>query len=211
MDNIDSCLYIEDGRLHDYAASAAKLLRPQDNCAGAEAAALLRRNFGEIRRCHQAVERRYGSLASPPSACEWLLDNWYMVQREYLSAVLELRKARRLRCCSEGIVITELCRVLVRSGLGKVTEERCGIFLSGFQSVTVLQRRELDLFPAALRCAIIEAIADVCRKMQYAADTTAHAQALSAGVQQHRQRPCHGTQTDEQRPEKQNAPGCTES
>ncbi len=180
MDNIDSCLYIEDGRLHDYAASAAKLLRPQDNCAGAEAAALLRRNFGEIRRCHQAVERRYGSLAAPPSACEWLLDNWYMVQREYLSAVLELRKARRLRCCSEGIVITELCRVLVRSGLGKVTEERCGIFLSGFQSVTVLQRRELDLFPAALRCAIIEAIADVCRKMQYAADTTAHAQALSA-------------------------------
>ena len=38
-----------------------------------------------------------------------------------------------------------------------------------------------------------------------------HAQALSAGVQQHRQRPRHGTQTDEQRPENQDAPGCTES
>ncbi len=180
MDNIDSCLYIEEGRLYGYAASAAKLLLPQDNCAGAEAAALLRRSFGEIRRCHQAVERRYGSLAAPPSACQWLLDNWYMVQREYAAAVQELKKARRLRCCSQGIVITELCRELVRSGLGKVTEERCGVFLSGFQSVTVLQRRELELFPAALRCALIHSIAQVCRKMQYAADTTAHAQALSA-------------------------------
>ena len=180
MDNIDSCLYIDDRRLHDCAASAAKLLRPQDNCSGAEAAALLRRNFIEIRRCHQAVERRYGSMAAPPSACEWLLDNWYMVQREYLCAVSQLKRSRRLRCCSQGIVITELCRELVRSGLGKVTEERCSLFLSGFQTVTVLQRRELELFPAALRSALIEAIADVCRKMQYAADTSSHAQALSA-------------------------------
>ena len=180
MDNIDSCLYIEESRLYEYAASAAKLLRPQDSCPGTEAAALLRRSFGDIRRCHQAIERRYGALAAPPSACEWLLDNWYMVQREYLGAVTELKRSRHLRCCSEGIVITQLCRVLVHSGLGKVTEERCGIFLSGFQSVTVLQRRELELFPEALRCALIEAIADVCRKMQYAADTTAHAQALSA-------------------------------
>ena len=70
MDNIDSCLYIEEERLHNYAASAAKLLLPQDNCPGTEAAALLRRSFGEIRRCHQAVERRYGSLAAPPSACQ---------------------------------------------------------------------------------------------------------------------------------------------
>ena len=180
MDNIDSCLYIEEERLHSYAASAAKLLQPQDNCSGAEAAALLRRSFGEIRRCHQAVERRYGSMAAPPSACQWLLDNWYMVQREYAGSVQELKKARRLRCCSQGIVITELCRELVNSGSGKVTEERCGIFLSGFQSVTVLQRRELELFPAALRCAIIQAIAQVCGKMQYAADTSSHAQALSA-------------------------------
>ena len=41
MDNIDSCLYIDDGRLKDYAASCARLLHPQDNCPGREAAALL--------------------------------------------------------------------------------------------------------------------------------------------------------------------------
>ena len=73
MDNIDSCLYIEEERLHNYAASAAKLLLPQDNCPGTEAAALLRRSFGEIRRCHQAVERRYGSMAA--SGC-WITGTW---------------------------------------------------------------------------------------------------------------------------------------
>lgn len=180
MDNFDSCLYIQDERLYEHAASAAKLLTPQDNCAGAETAALLRRDYGEIRRCHQAIERRYGKLAAPPPACEWLLDNWYMVQREYLCAAAQLKKAKSLRCCSDGLVITELCRALVQAGHGKLTEERCALFLAGFQSVTVLQRRELDIFPAALRCALIGAIADVCRRLQQAADTSAQAEDFAA-------------------------------
>ena len=98
MDKMESCPYIEDERLFDYAASAAMLLRPQDNCAGAEAAALLRRDFLEIRRSHQAVEKRYGKLAGAPAACQWLLDNWYMVQREYPYAAGQLKEAKRLRC-----------------------------------------------------------------------------------------------------------------
>ena len=178
MNKMDSCPYIEDGRLLDYAASAAILLRPQDNCAGAEAASLLRRDFLEIRRSHQAVEKRYGKLAGAPAACQWLLDNWYMVQREYYYAVSQLKAAKNLRCSPEGIMIMELCRVLVKAGQGQVTEERCAVFLEGFQSVTVLARRELELFPAALRCAIIEGIADVCRRLRFVSDTADCAQAF---------------------------------
>lgn len=178
MDKMDSCPYMEDERLYDYAASAAMLLRPQDNCAGAEAAALLRRDFLEIRRSHQAVEKRYGKLAGAPAACQWLLDNWYMVQREYYCAAAQLKTAKNLRCCPEGIVIMALCRVLVKAGQGQVTEERCAAFLEGFQSVTPLAQRELELFPAALRCAILEGIADVCRKLRYVSDTAACAEAF---------------------------------
>ena len=178
MDKMDSCPYIEDGRLLDYAASAAMLLRPQDNCAGAEAAALLRRDFLEIRRSHQAVEKRYGKLAGAPAACQWLLDNWYMVQREYPCAAGQLKEAKMLRCSPEGIMITELCRVLVKAGQGQVTEERCAVFLEGFQSVTVLARRELELFPAALRCAILEGLAGVCRQLRCASDTADFAEAF---------------------------------
>jgi hypothetical protein len=177
---MDSYVYIPPERLKDYAVSTARLLRPESRCSGLEAAALLRQSYGTIRRCHQSVERRYGALASPPTACQWLLDNYYMVQREYACAMSHVKTARHLRCCRDGIVIVELCRSLVHAGQGQVTEERCRIFLEGFQSVTVLQRRELELFPYALRCALIEAIADVCRYMQYAADTTGHGEALAA-------------------------------
>lgn len=178
MDKIDSCPYVEDGRLFHYAASAAMLLRPQDNCAGTEAVALLRRDFSEIRRSHQAVEKRYGKLAGAPAACQWLLDNWYMVQREYYYAASRLKEEKRLRCCPEGIMIMELCRALVKAGQGQVTEARCAIFLEGFQSVTVLARRELELFPAALRCAILEGIANVCRTLRCVSDTADCAEAF---------------------------------
>lgn len=103
-----------------------------------------------------------------------------MVQREYISASLALRRARRLRRAGDGLLITELCQALLKSGQGAVTEERCRLFLDGFQSVTVLRRAELDIFPAALRAALIRAIAAVCGKMRYAAETGEHAAAFEA-------------------------------
>ena len=82
MDMINTGLFISDDRLYDYAASTARLLRPTQLAGGRSGAKLLRRHLGDIRRTHEAVQRRYGSLPNPPAACEWLLDNYYMVQRE---------------------------------------------------------------------------------------------------------------------------------
>lgn len=180
MDVLDSGLYIDDKRLYDYAAASARLLKPGVTRSGGAAAGTLKAGYEEIRRTHREIQRRYGDLPSPPAACEWLLDNWYMVQREYISASLALRRARRLRRAGDGLLITELCQALLKSGQGAVTEERCRLFLDGFQSVTVLRRAELDIFPAALRAALIRAIAAVCGKMRYAAETGEHAAAFEA-------------------------------
>ena len=180
MDTIFSGLYIDDERLYDFAASCAKLLPVTGRGSGASCASALRQSYLDIRRCHGAIERRYGDMASPPAACEWLLDNWYMVRREYLCSYEELRKASYIRRCREGALIEALCRSLVESGHGKVTEARCRAFLDGFQSVTILNRSELSLFPVALRCAVLRCIALICRRMQYAADTDPHAKALAA-------------------------------
>ena len=180
MDTIYPMLYIEDGRLYDYAVSCARLLTPLQRVGGRAAAKALRRSYAELRRCHDAVERRYGDAAAPPAACEWLLDNFYMIRREYLPASALLRRAEELRACKGGTMIAELCRALVQSGHGEVTEERCKLFLEGFQSVTVLGRAELSLFPTALRCAIIGDLALVCQRLQYAADTEPHARAMAA-------------------------------
>ena len=78
------------------------------------------------------------------------------------------------------MLIEELCRALVRSGKGRVDAQRCRIFLAGFQSVTVLRRCELLLFPAALRAALLAALAQVCEELPYAADTAPHAAAFEA-------------------------------
>ncbi len=163
-------LYIEDERLRDYAASTARLLRPTGQSGGKAAARSLRQRLREIRRCHDAVQRRYRNGSRMPAACEWLLDNWYLAKREYLESVQSLRTAKRLRLCEEGLMLLSLCRSLLRAGLGVVTEERCREYLDGFQSVTVLRRAELLLFPACLRAVCLEELASVCREMAYSAD-----------------------------------------
>lgn len=82
--------------------------------------------------------------------------------------------------CRDGLIITELCRTLLQAGHGRLTEQRCRVFLEAFQSVTVLRRGELYLFPAAMRAAVIQALAAVCRDMLNSSDAEAYAQELEA-------------------------------
>ncbi len=179
MDIVNSGIYIEDEKLGTYALSAAKLLPVEGECSLKGCTNRLRRAYNGIRRCHDTIKQRYGDLPSPPAACEWLMDNWYMVQREYRFVLSELEKQKKLRSSGGTPILSELCRSLVSAGGGAVTPERCRLYLEGFQQQSPLQRRELMLFPAMLRHSIIESIASVCRGMQYAAETTAHAKALS--------------------------------
>jgi len=180
MDIIGSELYIADEKLRDFAAATAKLLHVTGESGGVRCALALQRDAASVRRCHDAVARRYSAALSPPPACEWLLDNWYIVRRETLTAVEALRQGRRLRRTGERLLIDELCRALVRSSRGRLDAARCRSFLDGFQSVTVLRRAELRLFPAALRAALIAALRDVCAQLPYAADTAPHAAAFEA-------------------------------
>ena len=168
MDNINSGLYIPGDGLFDFAAASAKLLRPEGAGSGRDEAALLRRSIAAIRRCHGLISRRYGAKSSVPAAFEWIMDNFYIVEREGAAAFAALREARNLRAADGGVMVCELCRALVRAGQGEVTEERCLEFLRGFQSVTALRRAELYLFPAALRAALIHGVAGVCRSMEFA-------------------------------------------
>ena len=124
----------------------------------------------DLRRiaCARALWDGGGNGIAPPAAAEWLLDNWYLARREGKSAAVELGRGGALRGCRDGAVITVLCRELVKSGLGKVTPERCGLFLSGWQTAATLSQKELTLFPAALRAALISYLARVCGSLQEA-------------------------------------------
>ena len=180
MDSMNLAPYIDNERLADYAVSCARLLKSTGTQSGTEAALRLHESIRELRRCRDALHRRYTGAPAVPSGCEWLLDNWYMVQREGPAAEDELRRARSLRRCRDGLIVTELCRTLLQSGHGRLTEQRCRVFLEAFQSVTVLRRGELYLFPAAMRAAVIQALAAVCRDMLNSPDAEAYAQELEA-------------------------------
>ena len=180
MDQIFSGLTIKDEKLEAFAANCAKLLKVGGESGGSAEAAALRRHFSAVRRCTEAVRRRYAQAESLPAACEWLLDNRYLAERETRAALGDLRRAKRQRCCESGLLITALCRSLLKAGQGRLDAGRCAAFLRGFQSVTPLRRRELLLFPAAMRAAILEAMAAVCETLPFAADTAAQAEALEA-------------------------------
>lgn len=173
-------LYIEEERLRDYAVSTARLLRPVGKSSGRAAARELAARVREIRRCRDAIRRRFRSASELPAACEWLLDNWYLVQRAFLEARDALRGAKRLRESGEGPMLPALCSALLRSGLGKADETRCRLFLDGFQFITVLRRAELALFSVCLKAACLREIAGVCRKLPFSGDLEESARELEA-------------------------------
>ena len=85
MDHLTSAPYIEEEKLFDFAAAAARLLPPGSEVSGRTALRALRRDRQAMRACHAAVQKRYGKLTTPPAACAWLLDNWYLAQQESLA------------------------------------------------------------------------------------------------------------------------------
>ncbi len=97
-----------------------------------------------------------------PGAAEWLLDNWYLAQREGKYAAEEFRPAGRLRESSDGVLITEACGALVRSGTGQVDADRIELFIDGFQSVLPLSRAELSLLVPGIKAALVKELADIC-------------------------------------------------
>ena len=178
MDIENSGLYISDSRLFNYASSAARLISPGKFTSGVKDAKKLRRDMADIKAANSALSLRAEDMVSIPAQWEWLLDNFYMVQREYLSCLKTIGSAKYLRRSGAGTVIFSLCRSLLTSGQGQLTEQRLSLFLKGFQSVNVLSRSELCLFPAAMKAVIISAIAQLCSKMQYGGSDASDAEAM---------------------------------
>ncbi len=180
MDTILNAPFVEPEKLSACGASAARLLPPRGVSRGRRALPALRRHGEEIRRCEALLRRRSESQAEVPAAWEWLLDNAYLARREQLSAAGDFAPARRLRRCSEGLLILALAKALLLSGRGQVTEARARLFLDGFQTVTPLRRAELQLFPAALRAAALEELAALCRELRQSAEPERFTEGLEA-------------------------------
>lgn len=162
-------IYINPERLDAYGENVARSFAPHGTVTGLKTAAEVYRQLREIREIHDRLQRRVSGDAGMPQAYEWLLDNWYLAQREGLAAAIELKNAGRLQAVEGKAMIYELCSALVHSGQGEITRTRCELFLTGFQRSRVLSRRELSLFVPALRAALISMLHSLCKRLESSA------------------------------------------
>ena len=110
-------VYIDDGKLAEYAASTAMLDKFAGYISGATEAKRLRRAMRGVDGAHDALSRRFSDSGSLPPACEWLLDNRYIARREGICAASAAAGERKLRRGRDGSLIAEACRALVSAGL----------------------------------------------------------------------------------------------
>ena len=180
MESILNVPYVEDEKLAASGEATARLLSPGREFRSRRLLSRIRKSLREIRRCCLLLQKRAETASEIPAAWEWLLDNEYLARREALSAAGDFRGEGLLRLSAEGPLILSLARSLLLAGQGAVTEERARLFLEGFQRVTVLRRAELLRFPSALRLAVIEELAALCRELIRSREPERYSQGLEA-------------------------------
>lgn len=151
--------FIETEKLPAFGANTARRLKLTGECAPARAAGEVYSALARVRRAHDRLETRCRGRSELPEAAEWLLDNWYLAQREGKYAAADIRAAGPLRRTEDGPLTAEACGALVRSGGGSVTEERMAAFLEGFQTVCPLSRAELSVFAPFVKAALVTQLA----------------------------------------------------
>lgn len=109
------------------------------------------------RRLAGAMER-VSLLSRDESAPAWYADNEYLSRREGHLALEAFRSAGTLRRGPDGAALVTLCRQLV--DVGPITEERVEEFLTGARRKEGLPESEAVLVGAALRMAVILALAE---------------------------------------------------
>ena len=154
----DTGIYMENETLGNFARNTAAMLEPEGEIpARREAAA----TSAVLRRLKSKLSRE--DRGERTGAMEWFSDNWYLAEREGLEAAARLKTAGRLPKAPEGrsSCVSEAASALIRSGRGRVTGERLGIFLDEYQKNRVLTQRELSVFVPELKsqlCLFLEEV-----------------------------------------------------
>lgn len=157
-----SGLYIASEKLASFGENTARRLTLSGEVPAKRIARELHAALARIRRVHDHFESKYRAASEAPGAAEWLLDNWYLAQREGKYAAGEFSAAGRLRDTPDGPLLAEACGALVRSGIGEVTAERIETFIGGFQRVFPLSREELSLLVPGVKAALVKELAVLC-------------------------------------------------
>lgn len=162
-----SFIPMDDKHLGQFAENTARALHPMGRMTGRGVCRSTLAALDGIRRV------RDGLVAEKPEetgAGTWLLDNWYLVQREGAEGAQAFRRAKRLRYVlrdGRRCLVMELARAFVRAAGSDASPERLAIFLDGAQAGLPLTETELSLVVPALKCALTERLDRLCAELEH--------------------------------------------
>lgn len=94
-------------------------------------------------------------------AAEWLLDNWYLAEREGRAALSDFKSGDKLRTARDNTVLAACCTGLVHAcGEDGLSVSAMEAYLEGFQRVLPLVRAELELLIPGLKAAVVRQLAE---------------------------------------------------
>ncbi|MCI8479177.1 MAG: hypothetical protein HFE97_12750 [Oscillospiraceae bacterium] len=147
----------------------AAALQIEGRASGGQYARSLQAALRQIRQTRDRASQWSVGQRQIPQAVEWLLDNWYLAQREGSEAVRAFRRTGRLREVRHS---TEHLILIVGLGRGlaarrePLDQRGFSAFLNGFQRLHPLTERELSLVVSAFRGALVERLALACTQLE---------------------------------------------
>ena len=158
---------MDDKHLGQFGENTARAMRAEGNMRGR---AVWRDTLGQLREIRRVRVRISARRGPEEGAAEWLLDNWYLAQREGRNGAEAFRRVRCIRYVLRGgrvPLIMELARAFVRAAGKEAGPERLAIFLERAQEGQALTEQELSLLIPALKCALTERLATLCRELEH--------------------------------------------
>lgn len=117
----DTGLYIELENLKNFAYSTAKMTEPSGAVSGAKTAEGVYTALRKIKNITTEATAFASDIRHVPQEIEWLLDNWYIAEREGKDAAFHIKRAGRLPAAEkkDTPAAAKAANALVRSGRGE--------------------------------------------------------------------------------------------
>lgn len=106
MERDGAAYFVNDDGLSLYGENIARALRVKGTVSGKAASREIADDLRTLKRRRDELDARYAGKGAVPTAVEWLLDNFYLAQREGLRAAAQLRTAGRFHA-ADGIPAAE--------------------------------------------------------------------------------------------------------
>ena len=147
---------IGQANLQAFGREIAESLKPTGRIHGRSEARRILANLRRVKAVYKKLTAEAAEQGSVPEEVEWLLDNWYIAEREGKEAALRLKDVPKLRGVPNGqSVLSALSRGLVGEKDGAITLACIKRFFDGVQAVYLLSEKEVSLLVSALKAALI--------------------------------------------------------